>query len=285
MAFVARVALISEVSSVSLSDVVVVSAALQKQVSRDFSPIWDIDATVDPFARLEDVPLGYWPIIIVDDVPNAAGVHLDSQGQPFALVEAGESWSLTASHECLEMLADPFGDQLVAGKSVKRGQGRVEYLVEVCDPSEAEGFAYTVNDILVSDFYTLHFFDPKKALGVQYSFGGEITRPRQVLPGGYLSWHDPVSDHWWQLTWFSGNRPTFRDLGIFSASDPRSIREIVDSMTPQTRRLSNLQRKNKMLLSARASLKESNVSSNRKAKAWREQIKALKKYSKNEKGK
>jgi hypothetical protein len=69
--------------------------------------------------------------------------------------------------------------------------------------------------------------------GARYSFGGNVTAPRRILKGGYLSWHDPVSDHWWQQVWFDSPRPRFRDLGVFKAEDPRSLREIVDSMTPE----------------------------------------------------
>jgi hypothetical protein len=145
----ANLALVSEIDGHDPSDLSRVAAALQRQVTRDFGPIWEVSATLDDFPRLEDVPVGYWPLMIVPDVRGAAGVHLDDDGQPFALIEMSDSWSLTASHEMLEMLADPFGNRLVPGRSVKRGQGRVEYLVEVCDPSEAAEFGYTVNDILV----------------------------------------------------------------------------------------------------------------------------------------
>ena len=41
---------------------------------------------------------------------------------------AEDVWSLTASHECLEMLADPFGNRLIAGDSPKPDQGRVQIL-------------------------------------------------------------------------------------------------------------------------------------------------------------
>ena len=102
--FVRQVALVSEVADIPVKEVARISAALQKQVTRDFAPIWQVQATVDGFPALEDVPLGYWPVIIVQDVQGAAGVHLDKEGQPFALVEVGDSWSLTASHETLEML-------------------------------------------------------------------------------------------------------------------------------------------------------------------------------------
>src|SRR5919204_1866239 len=168
----ANLALVSLVEGHDPSDVSRVAAALQRQAARDLGPIWDRTATVDAFPRLEDVPVGYWPMIVETDigVRGAAGVHEDKDGQPFALITMSDSWSLTASHEMLEMLADPFGKRIIAGRSPKRGQGRVEFLVEVCDPCEADEFAYTVNDVLVSDFYTPHFFDPKPAQGVRYSF-------------------------------------------------------------------------------------------------------------------
>ena len=177
-----HVAVVSEVAQISASELTRVSAALQKQVARDFGPAWGVHATVSAFTRLEDVPVGYWPIIVQADIhtDGAAGVHEDKNGQPFALVQYEPGWGLTASHECLEMLADPFGNRLIAGPSVKKGQGRVEYLVEVCDPSEDASFAYTVNGVLVSDFYTPQYFDPAKSSGARYSFTGAIKKPRGV---------------------------------------------------------------------------------------------------------
>src|SRR5204862_2300991 len=141
-----------------------------------------------------------------DDIgePGALGIHLDKDNPPFALVQFNDSWQLTASHETLEMLADPFGNRLVAGDSPKPDQGRVEFLVEVCDPSEAAEFGYTVNGLLVADFYTPKYFDPLANSGTSYSYSWAIKKPQQVLRGGYLSWHEPVSDHWWQARWFSG---------------------------------------------------------------------------------
>ena len=146
-----------------------------------------------------------------------------------------DSWSLTASHEMLEMLADPFGNRVVAGRSPKRGQGRVEFLVEVCDPSEAAEFGYTVNDILVSDFYTSRYFDPAFDTHARYSFTGAITKPREVLRGGYVSWHDPVSNHWWQQNVDRGSARTFRDVGKFDvaqAPDLRSLDRRPEQITP-----------------------------------------------------
>jgi hypothetical protein len=235
-----QVALVSQSTSIPLSEVVKVSAAIQKQATRDFAPLWEVSATVDAFARLADVPLGYWPVVIREDIIDkweAAGIHLDESGQPFALVQAAADWSLTASHETLEMLADPFGDRLVAGDAPKeaKAQKRVEFLVEVCDPSEAAAFAYKVNDVLVSDFYTPKFWDPVASAGVRYCFGGAIKGPRTILKGGYLSWHNTKDNHWYQLRWFNTPKPVVADLGVFAAS-AMSTREWIDRQTVTPRR-------------------------------------------------
>jgi hypothetical protein len=230
-----QLALVSESKLVGIGDVMRVAAALQKQASRDLAPIWNISATVDAFEKLEDVPIGYWPMIVKDNIgfPGAAGIHLDKDRQPFALITSAadlDSWSLTASHETLEMLVDPFGDRLIAGDSPKEGQGRVSFLVEVGDPSEAAEFAYTCNGILVSDFYTPQFFDPIVSSSVRYSFTGAITEPRQVLSGGYLSWVDSTTGHWWQEIWFGGAESQFRDIGPLDAT-AGSLRSQIDRMT------------------------------------------------------
>ncbi len=274
-ALLRQLALVSESKQISASDVQRVSAALQKQAARDLAPIWEISATVDAFNALEDVPVGYWPILVMDNinVDGAAGIHEDNNGQPIALVTASASldeWSLTASHEALEMLVDPFGNRLVAGDSPMANQGRVSFLVEVADASEAAQFAYSVNGVMVADFYTPQFFDPLKAPGVRYSFTGAITEPRQVLPGGYLSWQEPVSGHWWQKVWFDAGQ-TFRDLGPINSKASGNLRAALDRMTmaDTLKALSGGQRSSRALGVTVAANRTSTASI---AVGWRQQI-------------
>jgi hypothetical protein len=229
-----HVALVSDTPAVSFSDVANVSAALQKQATRDFGPIWDVNATVDPFQNLESVPVDYWPVIIRDDInqPGAAGYHTDKNGQPFSLVQADANWALTASHECLEMLADPFGNRTIAGSVPPQASGkakklaRVLYLVEVCDPCEDGSLGYQANGVGVSDFITPHYYDPAIAGSIQYSFGGHIKAPHQVLDGGYVSFGDPVTNHWYQVVVQNGKAST-RSLGVLNTSG-KSLRETID---------------------------------------------------------
>lgn len=271
-----NVALVSETQSISFSELGRVSAALQKQAIRDLGPAWNIQSTVDAFARLEDIPVGTWPIIIEDDIntPGAAGVHEDKDGQPFSLVMAGSGWSLTASHELIEMLVDPFGRRLTEGQSPKPGQGRVEFLVEPCDPSEATQFAYMINGVTVSDFYTPKYFSTVFNSADRYSQTGALKRPRQVLKGGYLSWHDPITDHWFQETFFQGNAPKFRDLGRLTISAKSFRRQIYD-VTNEA--FAARRPKGKQLTAASEALGIATDSTESKAAQWRKQIASLKK--------
>jgi len=156
-ALIRQVALVSLTDMVSPATVMQISAALQKQATRDLGPIWDVSATVDAFQQLVQVPVGTWPIIIGGRVPpGAGGFHTDQNGQPLAFVRASADinvLSQTCSHEMIEMLVDPFGSRFVPGDSPMPDQGRVNFLLEACDPSEGAQFGYTVNNLLVSDFY------------------------------------------------------------------------------------------------------------------------------------
>jgi hypothetical protein len=270
-----HVALVSDTDAVSTHEITRVAAALDKQVTRDFGPRWGVLATVDPVFSIEDIPVGYWPIVLRDNInaPGALGFHIDRFGQPFALMALTDSWSLTASHECLEMLADPFGDRMVPGPSKKRGEGRVSYLVEVCDPSEADEFAYTVNDVLVSDFILPTFYDPVAVEGVRYSFTGAIKRPRQVLEGGYISWRNQTNEHVEQLIVRNGKNE-FRDLGVLDRSSG-SARELVDRMTEHPELDQGLSQQNERLQAAIEAEQKNKRARERAAELLREEIQDL----------
>lgn len=230
-----NLALVVETARIPRTAIKEVAAAVQRQISRDFAPVWDVNATVDPFISLGDVPPGYWPILVRDDFPgmNIIGIHLDDKGQPFALVRHNPTWSLTVSHEALEMISDPWGNRLVPGGSPKPGQGLVELLVEVCDPPGGVAHAYTVNGYLVSDFVTPAYYEPVAVAGGRYSFTGAIGRPRDIVGGGYLAWREPTTDEWWSWDWVNRPRPVFRSLGRLS--DPtKPLRQQVDENSINT---------------------------------------------------
>jgi hypothetical protein len=136
------------------------------------------------------------------------------------------------------MLVDPYGNrmqssvaiEIVDGK-IKDGTGQFGYLVEACDPCEANNYAYTINGIAVSDFITPHFYDPIMTVGTRYSFTGGITGPRQILPGGYISWVNTELDEWQQLMYVDPTQPPFIQ-NIGQANSGKSLREWIDSLSP-----------------------------------------------------
>src|SRR5262245_26717485 len=113
-----------------------VATALGRQVQVDFEPAWKVSATVvvDP-----DPPTNTWRLEIRADLGDSktGGFHLDERNQPYAIVDLSvvgvDDWSITASHELLEMLADPWGNRLQLADAPD-GDRKVPYLVEVCDP-------------------------------------------------------------------------------------------------------------------------------------------------------
>lgn len=239
------VALVAETNHVSASDLALIAASLQKQVVRDFSPAWGVTASVSAFPTLNTVPLGYWKILIRDNIgaPGAAGFHTDQWGQPLALVQWSgtvEETCITCSHELLEMLADPWGSRLVVG-SVPFANGTVQrarVLVEVCDPSEA--YYYEVDGLPVSDFVTPRYYGPHhwgrahpNAYRDHLSFMDVIDAPMTIARGGYLSYVVP-SGEWWQTTWFGGAQPMYRDIGrrLAELKEPQgSLRAAIDRIT------------------------------------------------------
>jgi hypothetical protein len=217
------------------------AAAIGIQITRDLSPIWDVQATVQYLQSPNKIPPGVWPVFLVAKLPpGEGGFHLDKRNQPYAEVIASpdsNDWTIDASHEIVEMLVDPMGNRLqtsraieISGNGVADSTGEYDYLVEACDPCEANDYAYTINGIAVSDFITPNFYDPVAASGTNYSFGGNIKAPRQVLPGGYISFIDPATDDMEQIL-LVGPKPQFTNLGPATGS---SLRVFVDGKTYHT---------------------------------------------------
>jgi hypothetical protein len=226
-----HLALVSESDRIAFEELAAVASALQKQVIRDVLPAWRLVATVSAFPTLEDVPCGHWPVLVVDDssTADAGGVHVDGHGQPFAIVPATGDWSLIASHLTIEMVVDPSGNRLFTGESPLAGQGQVGFLLAACDPCAGGAAAYAIDGILVSDFVLPEYAAVTTAWGGRCSFTGAISRPRQVLVGGSLTWLDRVTRQLWQQS-YVGEALESRPLTV-GEHVRGSLREWVDART------------------------------------------------------
>jgi hypothetical protein len=229
-----HIGLVTNSRKVRAADLSAAAAAMQVQVTRDFGPMWNVTATVSAFSSLSNVPVGTWPVIIKDNIntPGAGGFHWDRNNQPYALVQYSDTWTLTVSHETLEMLGDPTANRTQAGPSPEDQTTQVQYLVEMCDPCEDSQYAYSIDGIVVSDFITPHFYDAVASKGARFSFTGAIPGPRQILQGGYISYLNPADNHMYQQIWEQGaDGPQQKDLGQTKLGTG-SLREWVDARTP-----------------------------------------------------
>jgi hypothetical protein len=199
------------------------SLALNSQAVQDLPKYWaGITANVSYAPSLASVPHGAWPVFLVRQLPpGEGGFHTDKNNQPYAKViasAADDTWTIDASHEICEMLVDPYGNRLqpsqamqIQGNGVVDAPGTYSYLVEACDPCEANNYAYEIGGIAVSDFITPHYYDASVASGVQYSFRGNVTRPREMLEGGYISYIKPDNSVE-QILWVDPGPPTYNEI-------------------------------------------------------------------------
>jgi hypothetical protein len=235
---VIQVGLVDKTGELDPQLVQATAAALNVQVIRDLPQYWNVTATVQYLPDPKQIPVGVWPVFLVAKLPpGEGGVHLDKKNQPYSLViatPANSDWTIDASHETLEMLVDPAGNRLqasraiqIAGNDVRDSTGEYEYLVEACDPCEGNQYAYTIQGVSVSDFITPRFYDPVVTAGTRYSYAGHIQRPRQILPGGYISFIDQQTDEFQQIL-FLASKPELRNLGPANGA---SLRAFVDAKT------------------------------------------------------
>lgn len=183
--------------------------ALQIQVHRDFAPVWGTDADLS-FVPTGGTPAaGSWWLVILDnsDQAGALGYHdLTPEGLPLGKVFAGSDiqlgyqWTVTASHELLEMLGDPDVD-LTVFVQPDASKGTL-YAYEVADACEADEFGYQIDGTLVSDFVFPSWFESFRAPGsTQFDYQSKIQQPFQLLQGGYIGVYDVASGAGWhQIT-------------------------------------------------------------------------------------
>jgi hypothetical protein len=219
------------------------AVALNLQVIRDLPQFWDVQATVRYLPNTSKLPAGVWPVQLVKSLPpGEGGFHLDKHNQPYAKVIAApgdDSWTIDASHEIIEMLVDPSGNRTqssmaikIVGDKIEDDTGQFNYLVEACDPCEANKYGYTINGVVVSDFITPHFCDPVATQGARYSFTGAVTAPRQILPGGYISFVNLETDQWQQILRLDPGKPQLVTLGPATG---KSLREWIDNEMTKTK--------------------------------------------------
>lgn len=234
-----KVSVVNQSSVLTDSQIQNVVPALQTQVTRDFAPIWGIDAELSFVPKGQTPPADHWWLVVLDNTNQAGalGYHeLTPAGLPIGKVFAESdiqynlSWSVTMSHELLEMLADP-DINLTSFIQTSANQGYL-YAFEMCDAVEDDQFAYDINGVKVSDFVLPCYFQPSiPPTNGKYDFGGYLHQPvPTMLSGGYLSQfaiNEPGhTNGWTQINAQAAPNSTCRALRVNPHS--RRARRVLD---------------------------------------------------------
>jgi hypothetical protein len=168
----------NETSDISDAELAEALNAIQHQITNDFAPVWGTPALLTMLSAGQNFPEGSWPLHVVDytQVFYALGYHTKDYGKniPWGDVgvkssqENGQSWTVTLSHEIMEMIGNPYVDlwhNYISWEYIDPSP-LVGYLTgylawhEMSDPCEFDGFGYTINGVLVSDFLYPSYFNP-----------------------------------------------------------------------------------------------------------------------------
>ncbi|MDP6017957.1 MAG: S8/S53 family peptidase [Candidatus Latescibacteria bacterium] len=182
--------------------------AINRQLAEDFKRYWHRDIelrlegwtgkTPDPKKPINmrgDAVLYLWDQVDVDD---AIGYHdLTGVGVPFGFVftelaaELGEDWSVTLSHEVLEMAMDPEANLLAEGPhpDPKEDGRTVFHWYELCDA--VQGSKYEIDGVEVANFLLPLYFTEGDEHRNHNDFLGTGLGSFQVGPGGYAGFLDP----------------------------------------------------------------------------------------------
>lgn len=129
---------------------------------------------------------------------SALGYHaVTHSGIPYGFVfpslskELGEHWSVTLSHEALELALDPEVNRLVQGPHPNPAEGGrlVYHWYELCDAVQGE--TYKIDGVRVSNFLLPLYFTESEEHVNHNDFLGCGIPSFGVRPGGYVGFFDP----------------------------------------------------------------------------------------------
>ncbi len=193
------------------AEVQTVLRCVNQQIALDFEPYWHVSARLRleamgaKFNRQRPLQLRGDAILYLwdrhADVNDSVGYHYKNhQGLPFGFVftqiakQLSEPWSVTLSHEALELIADPESNTVVAGPHPGQRHRYAFYWYEVCDAVQDE--TYRILGVDVSNFVLPSYFSATPKAGSRHDFLGHLHKgkrlaPFGVNPGGYMGYYDP----------------------------------------------------------------------------------------------
>lgn len=217
--------------------------AINRQISEDFEPYWSFGArlrlegnSTNKPAVLSAVDMRGDAILYLWDKTNlegANGYHIsNNKGIPYGYVfvelsgKLQEDWSVTLSHEALELLGDAQVNLLVQGPHPDGSRKSVFHSYEMCDAVQDEW--YEIDGVKVSNFVLPLYFTETDEAGGRNDFlgrahGGKKLKSFGVNPGGYISYFDPATGKYGDFARKGDKRAAERMVLKKKAGSGRSI--------------------------------------------------------------
>ena len=206
--------------------------AVNRQIAEDFCPYWGFGAqlrlegkTGHKRAAIDPADMRGDAILYVRERVKRSsdeGYHdRNFAGIPYGFVylelsrALKEEWTVTLSHEALELVADPEANLLVQGPH-PAARRTVFHWFEMCDAVQDE--SYLLDGVRVSNFVLPLYFTSGAERGGRNDFLGTIAngktlRSFSVNPGGYVGFFDPEAND--DVTWSADGDPrAFRRLRV-----------------------------------------------------------------------
>jgi hypothetical protein len=92
----------------------------------------------------------------------------------------GETWTVTLSHEALELIGDPEVNLLVAGPHPSNSKQDVFHWYEMCNAVQAE--TYEIDGVAVANFVLPLYFTSSEELGGRNDFLAVFTTAKPSSP-------------------------------------------------------------------------------------------------------
>lgn len=238
-----RVCVVNRLQSVSLSDseILNVCKQIQDQLKNEFMKYHGFTAKIYYCPKTVQEPTNMWNMYLFDTAEGGGylGYHdANDNGIPQGKIyvktaqQSGAQWSVTLSHEILEALCDPWGMDNFFSDS---GNRKRLIAWEVCDPVEADKYAYKKNGISVSNFVTPYWKHPFNDTGefdnkIRYDLLDKLTKSFQTLRGCHQSYYYITGGPNGQQGW---TEKTFQDDSgqeNFQAAPMKSQDNFLDSI-------------------------------------------------------
>jgi len=206
------ISIVNHSDTITDAELQCVIRAINRQIAEDFQPYWSFGAQL----RLEgkigrnpnkqrlqelrgDAVLYLWDKV---DMEDALGYHeRNNHGIPYGFVftelaaRLHEAWSVTLSHEALELIGDAQANLLVQGPHPEHPDVEVFHWFEICDAVQSQ--TYKIDNVEVANFLLPLYFTPEEQKGGRNDFLGVLDKHRKplksfgVAKGGYIGYYNP----------------------------------------------------------------------------------------------